>query len=89
VETYKYHAAIGKIPGLLSISFNAYNKFAVKKIKLVDGKNIRFADSDILFLKVNGRNQIGANSMISLVRFQFLEILLKLALKRYYYSMCI
>ena len=56
----------------------------MKYIGLVDGKEVRFAESDTIFLTVNKRNKpTNLNPGIALVRYQFLEVLIRLALKRY------
>ena len=77
---------MGKLPGLPSLSWNAYTDFAMKKFKIIDGNKIKVADSDRIFVFVNGKNEEGANSSLSLVRYEFLEIIFRLALRRYYES---
>ena len=68
---------------MFSIPLNCYTDF-VKQVNLVDGKTINFAESDTLFITVNKRTK--ATNIVpgtALVRFQFLEILTRLAFKRY------
>ena len=69
---------------MLSLSFNTYNEFFIKYLGLIDNKHIRFSDGDTLFLTVNGKRQTPMNPATALVRHQFMEILLRLALKRFY-----
>ena len=62
---------------------NAYTDF-VKQINLVDGNKIRFAESDTQFITMNKRTKPSPlNPGIALVRFQVLEILVRLGIKRY------
>ena len=50
----------------------------------MNGKDIRFAESDTLFLTMNKRTKpTNLNPGVALVRYQFLEILIRLSLKRY------
>ena len=71
----------GQIP---SIPFNAYTDIVAKQLNLVDNKVVKYAESDTLFLTVNGNKKTSLNPANALVRFQFLEILIRLGLKRYY-----
>ena len=83
-ETYKYLSSIGSNGNVFSITLNAYTDF-VKQIALVDGTTIRFAASDTEFISMNKRSKATAmNPGVALVRFQFMEILMRLAIKRYY-----
>ena len=81
---YKYLSGIGTgSGGVFSIPLNAYTDF-VKQIDLVNGKDIRFAESDTQFLTMNKRSKNSyLNPGVALIRFQFLEILVRLAIKRY------
>ena len=81
---YKYLSGIATgSGGVFSIPLNAYTDF-VKQIDLVNGKDIRFAESDTQFLTMNKRSKNSyLNPGVALIRFQFLEILVRLALKRY------
>jgi NLR family CARD domain-containing protein 3 len=84
-SAYKYLAGVGTGSGggVFSIPLNCYTDF-VKQIDLVNGKDIRFAESDTLFLTQNKRNKTSyLNPGVALVRYQFLEVLSRLALKRY------
>lgn len=69
--------------GIFSVPLNAYTDF-VKQINLVDGNKIRFAESDTQFITMNKRTKPSPlNPGIALVRFQVLEILVRLGIKRY------
>ena len=63
----------GQIP---SIPFNAYTDIVAKQLNLVDSKVVKYAESDTLFLTVNGNKKTSLNPANALVRFQFLEILI-------------
>ena len=81
---FKYLSGIGTgSGGVFSIPLNTFTDFA-KQVDLVNGKDIRFAESDTQFLTLNKRSKnTYLNPGVALVRFQFLEILLRLAFKRY------
>ena len=83
-ENYKVLAAIGRTNGILSIGWLTYNEFVCNKIKLVDGQIIKLPTSDILFKQINGRGSDSSNPMVSLVRYEFLEILFRIAILRYF-----
>ena len=85
-ETYKHWGAIGKNSIFPSISLNGFTEFVSQKLKMIDGKKIKIADSDRLFIAVNGKDHSEGNSMLSLIRYEFLEIIFRLALKRYWDS---
>jgi hypothetical protein len=86
METYKHWSAQGKLKGLVSISLNAYTEFITKHIHVIDSPYFTLADSDTLFIYVNGKEQSSTNSVLSLVRYEFLEIIFRIALKRFYKS---
>jgi hypothetical protein len=68
---------------VFAIPLNCYTDF-VKLVGLVDGKDVRFSDSDTLFITLNKRGKnTPLNPGVALVRFQLLEILIRLGLKKY------
>ncbi len=68
---------------MFSILLNCYTDF-VKQIGLHDGKIINATTSDTEFLSINKRTKpSNLNPGLALVRFQFMEILMRLAFKRY------
>lgn len=83
-SAYKYLSGIGTgSGGVFSIPLNTFTDFA-KQIDLVNGKDIRFAESDTQFLTLNKRSKNSyLNPGVALIRCQLLEILIRLALKRY------
>ncbi len=76
-------AAVGAPSNVFSMQLNCYTDF-VKQIGLVDGNIIKYAASDTEFITMNKRTK--ASPLIpgvALVRFQFIEVLMRLAFKRY------
>jgi NLR family CARD domain-containing protein 3 len=65
------------------LDWKTYNDYVCHSIKLVDGNVIPLAGSDLVFKAINGKPMAGNNSKIALVRFEFMEILMRLAFKRY------
>jgi hypothetical protein len=83
-EHYKILSAIGKTGNIFGISWLTYNDFVLYKLNIVDGTEIKLNASDLLFRTINGRPKLGNNPALSLVRFEFMEVLLRLAILRYY-----
>jgi hypothetical protein len=83
-EHYKILSAIGKTGNIFGISWLTYNDFVLYKLNIVDGTDIKLNASDLLFRTINGRPKLGNNPALSLVRFEFMEVLLRLAILRYY-----
>lgn len=70
------------------MSYNTFNDL-VNQCKIVDNKYLRMADVDISFISSNilSESVMYKNNMIperSLVRFKFLEILIRLSYEKYY-----
>ena len=85
-EFYKVQAGFGMIGTIFSVALNQYTEFVKEKIKIVDGFKVNMADADRLFITVNANKRGPLIPANSLVRFQFMEILIRLAIKRYYES---
>ena len=86
-ENYKILSALGRVSNGFGIEWLIYNEFVCYKINLVDGVEIKLTASDLLFKAINGRPSIAGASngnTLSLVRHEFMEVLLKLSLQRYY-----
>lgn len=85
-EAYKFFSALGTgtSGSAFAIPLNSFHDF-MKQINLVDGKVIKFAENDLLFYQMNktGGEATFLNPGVALIRYQFLEILLRLAIKRY------
>lgn len=80
---YRYFSAHGASSNLAQIPLNSYTEY-VKGIKLVDGKEVKFAASDTEFISITKRTKkTNLNPGNALIRSQFLEILARLALRRY------
>ena len=87
-EVYKYYSAVGLNGSVFGIGLNSYTDFLKEELQIIDGTQLKYADTDRLFITVNAGNKV-KNSMIpanSLVRYQFMEILMRLAIKKYYDS---
>ena len=82
-ETYKYFAAIGKTENLFAINKLTLTDFVAHKIFLYDGD--RLTDMDLTFSTIKGRPKVSKfQPRTALVRFELLELLLRLSLKKYY-----
>ena len=82
-ETYKYMSSIGSNGSVFSILLNCYTDF-VKQVCILDGKIINATTSDTEFRSINKRSKpTNLNPGVALVRFQLMEILMRLAFKKY------
>ncbi len=71
------------IGGIFAISLNTYTDLMREVLALVD-TNLKLNDIDMLFIVVNAVRKGDYNPPNGLVRYQFLEILMRVALKKYY-----
>jgi len=84
-EAYKYYAALGKTENLFSINKLTLTDFIAHKIFLFDGDKL--TDMDLTFSSVKGRPKVAKfQPRTALIRFEFLEMMFRLALKKYYDS---
>lgn len=70
-EAFKYQAGQTMSGHIPAIPFNGYNDTVAKQMSLVDNRSVKFAESDTLFLTVNGNKKTPLNPANALVRFQF------------------
>lgn len=88
-EIYKYLSGLGCLENIFQIPLNCFTEFASNQTRIIDGVNLKFADSDTIFYVVTNlrpkelQNKIPSKSII---RFQFVEILVKIATKKYFES---
>lgn len=83
-DIYKYQSSIGtsSLSTTFSIPLNFYTDY-IRNAKVLEGKDISISESDTLFLAINKRSkQTPLNPGNSLVRYQFLEIIMRLGLKK-------
>ena len=83
---YRPYSALGMINGIYSISLNTYTELVREVLNLVDGETLKLNDIDMLFIVVNAVRKGDFNPPNGLIRYQFLEILLRIALKKYHIS---
>lgn len=84
-EAYKYYAALGKTENLFSINKLTLSDFIAHKISLYEGDKL--TEMDITFMTIKGKPKTGKfQPKTALVRYEFIELLWRLALKRYYDS---
>jgi len=82
-DTYKYFAAIGVSGDLFSVPINAFTEF-LNQAGIVDGKLIKLSEIDILFITTNAVSvKQPFNPDRALVRYQFMEILVRIAVDKY------
>ncbi len=84
-EVYKYYAAIGRTDSLFAVNKLTLTDFLVHKIFLMDGDKL--SDMDITYTTIKGKPKAGRfHPKTALVRFEFTEIIWRIALKKYYES---
>ena len=82
-EVFKYNASYGTQSGTcpFTVSLNQYFNFW-RQAKLLKNKSIIASELDTIFLMMNKRYQWGPlNPGTSIIRFQFLEIIMRIGLK--------
>lgn len=87
-EIYKRLAALGVVGTVFSIGWNVYREFMIQTINITDKDKLKPDDCDRLFIGVNAGNMRKAPFIPekALVRFQFMEILVRAALKKFFES---
>lgn len=83
-EWYKYYAGVspcGIIPG---IGQNAFNEI-INATDICDNKKLKLADIDFEFIVTKaGKKKIALNPERWLIRYQFMEIFVRLAIHKYF-----
>jgi hypothetical protein len=84
-EAYKHFAGVNPAGIIPSIGQNVFTEIISNCPGLLDSKNMKLADLDIEFTSTNASSDKSKqNPDRQLVRFQFLEIFIRLALQKYY-----
>lgn len=83
---YKQLSGLGMNGNIPSITLNTFTDFIKDSMDMIDGENINLADNDRIFITVNANKKAPLIPANSLVRYQFVEIILRLAFKRYFDS---
>lgn len=84
-EAYKYYAAIGRTENLFAINKITLTDFIAHKINLFDGDKL--TDMDLVFMTIKGKPKNAKfQPKTALVRFEFIELLWRLALRKYFES---
>ena len=86
-ETYKYHAGISLVNGVPAIGLNVLNEI-VAATGMADPKNLKLSDIDVEFIATNvSANYEGKIKSMNpdrhLCRFEFLELIVRLAITKY------
>ncbi len=71
---------------IFSVALNQYTDFIKETLGLIDGENLNQSDADRYFITVNANKRGPLIPANALVRCQFLEILIRLAIKRFFES---
>lgn len=85
-DTYKYFSAVQPSNGVFSIGTNVFNEI-VSTCSIVDKSLLKISDVDLDFVATNaggGKKSGKMNPERQLVRYQFMEIWIRLALTKYY-----
>ena len=85
-EFYKSNSGYGKIGNIFSIALNQFTDILKEQLKVIDGQSISVSDADRFFITVNSGKKGPLIPANALIRFQFVEILLRMALKKYFES---
>ena len=82
-EVYKFHAGMGTNAAVFSVPLNQYSML-LNEVNLIDPATFSTADADRMFIAVNAGINKPLNPQHALVRYQFLEILIKIAIEKYF-----
>ena len=85
-EFYKLHAGYGRIGNIFSVGLNQFTEFLKEDLNILDTLALTMSDADRLFITVNAGKRGPLIPANALVRFQFVEMILRIALRRYYES---
>jgi len=85
-ETYKFYAGISPCGYVPCIGQKAFDEI-INLTNLVDGKDLKFSDVDFEFIATKaGNKNVLLNPERWLVRYQLMEIFVRIALHKYYKS---
>lgn len=82
-EFYKVQSGYGRIGIIFSVALNQFTEFIKEHINLIDGQHLNMSDADRFFITVNAGKKGALIPANALIRFQFVEILLRMALRKY------
>ena len=83
-ETYKYYAGISPCGHIPCIGQNAFNEI-INLTNIVDGKDLKLSDIDLEFISTKaGNKNITLNPERWLVRYQLMEVLVRIAIHKYF-----
>ena len=83
-ETYKYYASLSPSSDIWSISQLPFTDF-ISETGIIDGKSLKLSDVDIKFIATlsSGEKSNPRNPERSLVRYQLMEVMVRIAEERY------
>lgn len=76
----------GRIGNIFSVALNQCTEFLKDEVHIIDHTNISVSDADRFFITVNSGKKGPLIPANALIRCQFVEILLRMALKKYFES---
>ncbi|KAL4468589.1 hypothetical protein ABPG74_005092 [Tetrahymena malaccensis] len=82
---YKYYASLGIVGDIPCITQNQFSNISLK-MKLTDGKNFKISDLDYNFITVNSsknKEKNYRNPDKAMIRFEFLEVIARIAIDKY------
>ena len=90
-ETYKHLACVAPAGNMPSLGMNILTEIMLKCNEFVDYKNTKLSDVDLAFIATNAagaknfpfRQEIIINPERQIIRYQFFEILMRLAIERF------
>lgn len=83
-EVYKYYAGVSPCGNIPCIGQNAFNEI-INQTNIVDGVNIKLSDIDFEFIATkSGTKGVLLNPERWLVRYQLMEIFVRISLQKYF-----
>jgi Ni,Fe-hydrogenase I cytochrome b subunit len=82
-DTYKHFSVISNQTEVPSIAMNSFTEF-INQTEIIDGRTLKLADIDLLFITTKSSStKHPLNPDRALVRYQFMEILVRIALDKF------
>ena len=82
-EFFKVESGYGKIGIIFSMALNQFTEFLKDDLDIIDGVHLTVSDTDRFFITVNAGKRGPLIPANGLIRFQFVEILVRIAMRRY------
>ena len=86
-ETYKYYSAVETSGGIFSLGTNVFTDM-ISQTGIIDGVTTNLSDLDLEFVSTNaGKKKSRLNPDRALVRYQMLEVIMRMSKRKFFTCM--